>query len=272
MSPTCPLVSLVTPSLNHGRFIERAILSVLTQDYTPIEYLVVDGGSTDGTLAVLGKYSDRLQWTSEPDLGLYDAVNRGWARCHGTYLGYLNCDDELCAGAIRYMVDGLQQDPSVVLVYGDYFRIDETGMILELVRAGRADFGTLVRKGNTIFTGGMMLRRSLLEDVGWFDCRLVYAADYDFVVRVAQAHPIVHLDRPLAMFRMHVDSKSQNAKWAMWREALQVSHGYSGRRSFSLYSRYCIDKTAHILGRPLVWYRFLVPVRKTLRRLWHLGN
>lgn len=121
--------------------------------------------------AVLGKYSDRLQWTSEPDLGLYYAVNKGWARSQGELLAYLNADDALCSGAIALMADYLQKHPDTALVYGDYYRIDGLGKVLEHVETGDSSLRTLLRRGNTIFTGAMLLRRSVLQEVGWLDAK-----------------------------------------------------------------------------------------------------
>src|SRR3954467_14632031 len=106
-----PLVSIVTPSFNQGRFLGRTIDSVLGQDYPHVEYLVVDGGSTDESLAVLRGYGDRVRWLSEPDRGQSDAINKGLAQSRGDIVAYLNSDDVLWPGAIRTVVDHLQRRP-----------------------------------------------------------------------------------------------------------------------------------------------------------------
>ncbi len=266
------LVSIITPSLNHAAYIEEAIQSILAQNYPNIEHIIIDGGSTDNTQAILKQYSDRITWTSESDKGLYDAVNKGWASSHGEYIGYLNSDDALCPDAISLMVDYLQKIPDVALVYGDYYRIDQTGKVLELVCAGDSSLETLLRCGNTIFSGAMLLRRPIIEEVGWLDAGLKYAADYDFCVRVARQHRIGYINQPLAMFRMHVGSKSQTSRWGMWREMLDVSYKYSQRRYLSLYSRYLVDRFVHLLPQSILWRSSLVPIRKRLRRLWKLGG
>ncbi len=266
------LVSIVTPSLNHAGYIKQAINSVLAQDYPYIEYTIVDGGSTDATLSILIQYTDQIKWISEPDQGLYDAVNKGWARSQGEYVGYLNSDDLLCPGALSLMVDYLEKHPDVAIVYGDYNRIDGNGKVLERVWAGKSDLATLLQHGNTIFTGTMLLRRSLLDKVGWLDISLKYAADYDFCVRVARQYNIGYIRQPLAMFRIHHDSKTQNSKWKMWQETFYVSYKYSHRKHISLYSRYYADRLFHLLPQSVLWQRALVPTRKILRRLWHLGS
>lgn len=270
--PSLPLVSLVTPSFNHAAYIRESIHSVLTQDYPCIEYIIVDGGSTDGTLQVLNQYGGRFPWTSGPDQGPYDAVNKGWSKSHGEYVGFLNSDDVLCLGAVSCMVAYLQEHTDTALVYGDYYRIDQAGRVLERLWAGKSDLETLLKYGNTIFTGAMLLRRSVLDSIGWMDINLKYAADYDFFIRVAHQHQIGCIHRPLAMFRVHTGSKSQNSKWKMWQEALDVSYKYSHKEYFTLHSRYWIDRLVHVLPQSFLWRPALVPIRKSLRRLWQLGS
>src|SRR5262245_25211876 len=124
MSQTTPLVSIVTPSFNHARYIEATIRSVLAQDYSPIEYAVIDGASTDGTVEILRRYQDRIAWVSEPDRGQTDAINKGFARTRGQILAWLNSDDTLKKGAVSAAVEFLQSHPDVAMVYGDANFID----------------------------------------------------------------------------------------------------------------------------------------------------
>lgn len=127
MSDKCPLVSIVTPSYNQGRYIEKTIRSVLNQDYPDLEYIVVDGGSTDHTLDILRKYEGRIRWVSERDGGQSEAVNKGFRMSRGEILGWLNSDDTYCPGAVRQAVTFLMEHPSVAMVYGDGYEIDEQG-------------------------------------------------------------------------------------------------------------------------------------------------
>lgn len=269
---TIELVSIVTPSLNHGKFISEAIQSVLSQNFPSLEYWVIDGGSSDETIEILNQFSGQIKWFSGSDAGLYDAVNKGWANSRGRYVGFLNADDLLCPGALQQLVTYLEKNPEVALVYGDYYRVDQDGKILERVWAGKADINTLLKHGNTIFTGAALFRRSVLEKIGWFNSTLRFSSDYDLCIRIAQHSPIAHIPQPLAMFRMHTASKSQNSKWKMWKEALEISYKYSGRRYFSLYSRYLVDRFVHALPQPLLWKSSLLHFRKRLRRLWKLGG
>src|SRR5688572_3449685 len=122
-----PLVSIVTPSLNQGRFIEDTVKSVLGQDYSPIEYLVVDGGSTDGTLAVLRRYDGALRLISEPDSGQAAAINKGLRATSGEILGWLNSDDVYEPSAVSAAVAYLREHPETAMVYGDASHIDAAG-------------------------------------------------------------------------------------------------------------------------------------------------
>ncbi len=125
-----PLVSIVTPSFNQVAFLEQTIQSVLSQDYPNLEYWVVDGGSTDGSLAIIQRYADQLSgWLSEPDQGQGDAINKGFRRCQGEIVAWLNSDDIYRPGSIRRAVEVLQAHPEVGLAYSDVDSIDPQGEV-----------------------------------------------------------------------------------------------------------------------------------------------
>ncbi|WP_322508462.1 glycosyltransferase family 2 protein, partial [Anaerolinea sp.] len=125
------LVNIVTPSFNQARFLEETMLSVLHQDYPHIEYIVVDGGSTDGSVDIIRRYADRLAWwVSEPDRGQTDAINKGFAHAHGEILAWLNSDDTYQPGAVRAAVEALEKHPEAAMVYGDAHYIDENGRVI----------------------------------------------------------------------------------------------------------------------------------------------
>ncbi|MCX5829825.1 MAG: glycosyltransferase family 2 protein [Deltaproteobacteria bacterium] len=265
-------VSIVTPSLNHGAYIRAAIDSVLAQDYPMVEYTVLDGGSTDDTLDILRDYSGRIGWICEPDQGLYDAVNKGWHNAKGDYLGYLNADDVLYPGAISTLVGELNAHPESALAYGGSVRLSEQGIPVDHLRAGLTDYDRLIRHGNNIFTGAMLVRRSALKNIGFFDTAYKYAADYDFCIKVAKCYPLRFIDQFLAAFRVHQNSKSQNSRWKMWHETLTISYKHSHKIYAGLYTRYIIDRLIHSLPESFLWDEKLIPLRKKLRRLWGLGG
>jgi glycosyltransferase involved in cell wall biosynthesis len=125
MDEKLPLVSIVTPSYNKGTFIERTVLSVKNQTYPRVEHIVIDGGSTDGTLDILRKYSDSCLCISEPDKGQSDAINKGWRMARGDILGWLNADDTYMPWAVETAVKLLSENPDVAMVYGRCNIIDE---------------------------------------------------------------------------------------------------------------------------------------------------
>lgn len=206
--PSQPRVTVVTPSLNQGAFIEATIRSVLAQDYPAIDYIVIDGGSTDGTLEILRRYEGRLAWSSAPDRGQADAVNRGWQR-GGAVLGWLNSDDLYLPGAVSAAVAGLQAHPHAAGVYGDCEYIDESGRPIDRHTTAPFDYATLVRTARTpIGQPAAFLRHEAVAAVGYLDAELSMVMDLDLWLRLGLIAPMAYLPQPLARFREHAASKT----------------------------------------------------------------
>lgn len=204
-----PLVSIVTPSFNQGAFIAQTITSVLTQDYPHIEYIVVDAGSSDGTLEILRDFGDRVRWISEPDRGQSDAINKGWRSAQGEIIAWLNADDVYQAGAIRRVVAFFREHPDIDLVYGDCDYIDEQGRVIGRHPARSANGAdVLCSPVSIIAQPAAFLRRRLLESVGYLDESLHCLLDTEYWMRVVARHHIGYLPAGLAAFRRHADSKS----------------------------------------------------------------
>lgn len=203
-----PLVSVVTPSYNQGQFLEETILSVLKQDYPRLEYIIIDGGSTDSSLDTIRKYESRLAyWVSEPDSGQSEAINKGWRRARGEVIAYLNSDDTYEPGAVRAAAGYLAEHPDLGMSYGECNQVDESGLRVGTLPAQPFSLDQLV-VGNYIWQQTVFLRRSVLDTVGWLDENLHYAMDYDLWLRIALRFPAGRIAQPLANFRGHPGSKS----------------------------------------------------------------
>lgn len=205
-----PLVSIVVPSFNQGRFLEEALRSVIGQDYPRVELLVADGGSTDDSVAVLRRNVDRIAWWySEPDGGQAAALNRAFARASGEILGWINADDTLLPDAVSAGAAALEARPDALLVYGDAIYIDEEGREMGRFRAGEMDVPEMMRRcQDHVVQPGSLFRRRALELAGPFEG--YFCLDFEFVARIGMAAPVVRLDRPLATYRLHGDSKSMS--------------------------------------------------------------
>ena len=224
-----PLVTVVTPSFNQGRFIRATIESVLKQDYPRIEYLVMDGGSTDETRSILREYSDRIRWVSEPDRGQAHAVNKGWRQAAGSIVAYLNSDDVYLPGAVTTAVAALQAHPEAAVVYGEGYHVDEAGAVLERYPTEPFDADRL-REICFICQPTVFLRREAVESAGYLDESLRYCMDYDLWIRLARAGKIfTHTPSYLASTRLHADTKTLGQREQAHAEILRVIHRHFGR-------------------------------------------
>lgn len=222
-----PLVSIVTPSLNQGRFLDDAIRSVLEQDYEPIEHIVVDGGSTDETLEILRRYP-HLRWSSEPDYGQSAALNKGFRLARGEILAWINADDFYLPGAVAAAVEILRTS-GAGLVYGDILRVDEDGTNRRRVASHPWDEWTHVNVGNRIQQPAAFFTRTVYEAVGGLDERFHLAMDYDLWTRIGERSPVRRVDAVWAAERRHTGSKTSRHEADFWREDRRISRAHGGR-------------------------------------------
>lgn len=270
-----PLVSLVTPSFNQGRFLRRTIESVLRQDYPHLEYLVVDGGSSDDSIAILKSYGERFSWTSEPDRGQTDAINKGLGRARGEILAYLNSDDVLLPGAVRSIVRQFQRRPEVDVLYGHAFWIDEDDRFLGCYTTADFDGATLV-ENCVLCQPATFWRRRVHEKFGLFDDNLHFAMDYDYWLRLARGGArFGRLTEFLAGTRLHSAAKTVAQRTRVYQEIFQVCRRYFGRAGFGHYLAYWEHR---LHERPRGWpalIRRLPHARWWLAFLhsrWHAGE
>ena len=248
-----PLVSIVTPSYNQKDFLGDTILSVLGQDYPALEYFVIDGGSTDGSVEIIKKYADKLTgWVSKPDHGQTDAINKGFARSQGEIMAWLNSDDIYNPGAVSSAVEFLQKNPDIGLVYGDTDLIDASGQKIGRFNAQQTSYQRLMKGGVYIPQPAAFWRRDLWERSGPLDPSFYFAMDYDLWVRFAKLAPIQYFPELWASFRIHGEGKTTVSDDRCWPE-MRVVHKREGGSIFSPFMAKYILRM--ILGPAWNWYK-----------------
>jgi glycosyltransferase involved in cell wall biosynthesis len=228
---TLPLVTVVISSLDQGKFIGEALRSVLEQDYPNLEYLVADGGSTDGTLDILRdfapRYPDRLSWTSEPDRGQSDALNKGFRKAKGDILGWLNADDVYEPGAVRMAVNAFADFPDAAVIYGRARFIGAAGEDLGPYRVIAPFDWRLLANRCYICQPAAFIRRRPLMEAGLLDERLQSCMDYELWVRLGKRYEIQFVDANLARSRMYLQTKTFAGRGQMFAEAFRLlKHHY----------------------------------------------
>jgi len=205
-----PRISIVTPSYNQCRYLEETIRSVIFQDYPNLEYIVMDGGSTDGSLELLHRYQSHFSyWTHAPDYGQADALARGFQRSTGEILGYLNSDDVLLPGALRVVANAFQNDCKTDLIVGKSILIDAESRPFYRVPGMSPTFYSLLFWGSGGFNQpASFWRRAPFIAHGLFDTNLRFAFDYDMYLRLTKNGRSKRIDHYLAAFRIHLTSKT----------------------------------------------------------------
>lgn len=247
-----PLVSIVTISYNQARFLPATIESVLGQTYENIEYILIDGGSNDGSQEIIKQYADRLAyWISEPDKGQTDAINKGFARANGQIMAWLNSDDTYEPHAVSEAVEFLQGNPQVGLVYGAADYIDEHGRHIGHFPAAQTNYTRLRRGYVHIPQQAAFWRADLWQQVGPLDPTYYFAMDYDLWLRLAKVSQIKYLPRLWAHFRLHGDSKSISEDDRCWPEMVRIHYREGGSWLSVITAKYVLRK----LLAPLVTWR-----------------
>ena len=239
-----PLVSIVTPSFNQALFLEETIRSVLEQDYPRIEYMIVDGGSADGSVTIIKKYDNQLAWwVSEVDKGQTDAINKGFSHARGHILAWLNSDDTYEPGAVSAAVKYLQANPEVGMVYADCNFTNENSQVIGKFDAAQTDYKRLRQGYVHIPQQTMFFRAGLWHAVGPLDPSFYFAMDYDLWTRIASRTRIKYLPgQTWANFRMHTSGKSIVADDRCWPEMLRVHYRDGGGKLSVLVIKYYLRK------------------------------
>jgi glycosyltransferase involved in cell wall biosynthesis len=242
-------VSIVTPSFNQGRYIERTIQSILNQDYANLEYIVVDGGSSDNTIDILKKYEARLTWISEKDRGQADAINKGFHMAKGEILAWLNSDDTYLPGAVHHAVRYLAAHPEVGMLYGEGYHIDADGELIERYYTEPFNYQRL-SEVCFICQPTVFLRAEVIDAVGPLDVTLDYCMDYEYWMRIAKRFRIGYLPTYLANSRLHVDTKTLSKRVEVHQETLQVVKRHYGQVPMRWINAYAhVYLTEKLLGK-----------------------
>ncbi len=222
-----PKISIITPSYNQCQFLEETILSVLNQDYPNLEYIIIDGGSTDNSVKIIKKYENRLaSWVSEPDKGQTHAINKGLNQSTGEILNWINSDDLLSVGSLNIIGKAFSSDSEADFCFGDFSMIDDKGRIIISRKNPLYRFRTLFYGRQLSCQPAVFFRRSVLERIGYLDETLAFCMDLEFWIRAASKGMTFRQTKMLiAVARMHRGSKT-----ARLQEVLHEEHKAIVRR------------------------------------------
>ena len=216
------LVSVITPSFNQASYLEQTIQSVLNQDHPSVEYIVVDGASTDGSVEIIKKYANKFAyWISEKDRGQADAINKGFARASGEIVAWLNSDDYYLPGTISAAVKVFDENPDAVLVYGNMLAVDEHGKTFNTLNYKQLTLEDLLCF-QIIGQPAVFMRRSALQNTSGLDASFHFLLDHLLWIRLAQFGRILHVDRTWAAARYHAEAKNRAKAAEFGREAFRI--------------------------------------------------
>ncbi|MCL4268285.1 MAG: glycosyltransferase [Anaerolineales bacterium] len=216
------LVSIITPSYNQAKYLEQTIQSVLRQDYPRIEYIVMDGASSDGSVEIIKKYAGQLTyWESQQDLGQADAINKGFARATGDIVAWLNSDDYYLPGIISKAVQVFEENPDVVLIYGNMLAVDENGATFNTLTYRPLTFEDLLCF-HIIGQPAVFMRRSALQKTKGLDPTFHFLLDHLLWIQIAKQGKILHVDQTWSAARYHAEAKNVAKAAEFGREAFRI--------------------------------------------------
>jgi len=242
--------SVITPSLNQGEFIEENIRSVLNQHHDNVEHLIIDGGSTDGTLDILKKYK-HLKWISEPDKGQSDALNKGFKMAQGDIICWVNSDDMLAENALNAANQFFAEMPQTLAVNGIRENIDQDGIKLNDTPSRTYTFDGLLNKNNSVSQVATFFRRTVFNKIGYLDVTLHYAMDYDFFLRLTAIQTIPSINVKLGRFRTHAASKTSASGLKLLKEQQLTRAKFGGNIVSSV-------------SRNIYYYKVLLSIKKVI--------
>ncbi|OGC08487.1 hypothetical protein A2230_08200 [candidate division WOR-1 bacterium RIFOXYA2_FULL_36_21] len=224
-----PFVSIITVVLNGEKYFEETIQSVINQNYPNIEYIIIDGGSTDSTLDIIKKYEKNIDyWVSEPDHGLYDAINKGISVAKGEIIASLHSDDlYFYNNVVKRVVDEFMKDNELYWVYGDFCSIDENSKIKNIYRIPNYNWKMLLFSNYCYIPHPTtFFRKEVFNQVGHLDDRYKLSADYDFFLRLGDRYKAKRLKYPITKFRFHKKRLSESKEKQAIEERKQIQEKY----------------------------------------------
>jgi len=264
MDTTYPKISIVTVSFNQGQFIEDNILSVINQNYPNVEHIIIDAGSTDGTIDILKKYDNYLNWTSEPDKGQSNGLNKGFKKATGEIIGWFNSDDRIPPRALHKVARFFIENPEEIAVVGNQAIIDEKGKHIRIVKSRSYSFDYLVNHARGITQNSTFFKKKVFEKAGYLNESVHYAMDRDLFIRIARIKTIPYIPETLGEFRLQEDAKTAKGSFYFARELIKIRKKYgSNFLSPGLKNDYYIIITERL--RRMKWLRKLVQKLKGVK-------
>jgi glycosyltransferase involved in cell wall biosynthesis len=234
MTPYHPLVSIITPSLNQGRFIATTLESIANQSSPNLEHIIIDGGSTDESIAIISEYAKahpgRVTWISEPDRGQADAINKGMRRASGSIIAYLNSDDTYEPETVARVVTFFRDNPDIALVHGMGLHIGPEGHPLDAYPSHPCDHIALA-ENCPICQPTAFWQRNVIDTIGFFNPNLRFTMDYDYWIRISARLRIGFIPKHLANTRLHSDAKTVSLRHPIHREIVTMVKSHYGRVS-----------------------------------------
>jgi glycosyltransferase involved in cell wall biosynthesis len=252
-----PLISIVTPSLNQGRFIEETIRSVIDQDYPKFEHIVIDGCSTDNTIEILKRYP-HLVWISERDHGQADAVNKGLAKAQGDIIGWINSDDTFLPDAFEVIAGKFQADAQCSVVFGDHHAVDENGSIIYSTKGFVGSYREMIQWWKytyAIHQPTVFIRKEVLNSIGSLDETYHFAMDYEWWLRISQRYVFYHIPQYIATYRMHKEGKTfEQLELNVYPEQYRASKKHWGKCWHLQYWQCMLSYQKYLLQKPRATY------------------
>ena len=267
------LVSIITPSYNQAKYLEQTIQSVLSQNYSHIEYIVMDGGSNDESVEIIKKYQDKLSyWISEKDSGQADAINKGFAKANGDIIAWLNSDDYYLPNTLNQVVKTFEENPEVVLIYGNMLAVDENGKTFNALNYKQLTLEDLLCF-QIIGQPAVFFRRSALQKINGLNLTFHFLLDHLFWIQIAQYGKILHVNQTWSAARYHAEAKNRAKASEFGQEAFRIlnfveqdenlAHVFATVKNRAIASAHRVD-ARYLLdgGLPTkalsVWFRALI--------------